>query len=305
MQRAISEAIESAASPQTRAAILERALSRAGLTRPPEQGRELARFVEGALYDAIDERLGSIAASEVIEGLRPLLRFVLTPADRAPELHASPTNEPRPTVPVLDPGRFDDDPARPTRVPTDAPTMAPAPHDERSVDERSGEESSGVHVTPRPRAAQRGSHGAGDHDGHSTQPMPREPGPRLPAASLFVLATLDDVLAAEIEALEAVTVRRVRGLFELLDAAEEARERTTTLLYDCAQPPVHIASLLALGGDLPTALQVAVLGASALDLQAIHGAGDRSAGWLFFERPAPSAFAAMLTAAAHRLASTG
>jgi hypothetical protein len=292
-QRAITEVIESVASTEARVSILIRALGRAGLARVPERGPEVLRFLEGPLLDALVERLGPTIGNEVAEQLRPILRVaahgssVAPPARRTsrPPPAEAPQGEARPTIRVVDPARFDSE--RPTFGP--AEPVIPA-------SERLGPDSSGVHPTPRPRWAD-----AIDVSQTATtrrMDLPRDEA--IPAASLFILASLDDRLVGAVESLAGVAVRRVRGLFELVDASDEARDRVTTLIFDCASPPVHVASLLALAADMPEPMQVAVLGATKLDLAAIHAAPDRTIGWYYLDRLAPEQLRERVAAAARR-----
>lgn len=311
VQRAITEAIESIASTEARVSILVRALGRAGLARVPERGPEVLRFVEGPLVDAIVERLGTGVADQIVEQLRPVLRFVSQrPSSRpAPALDtrrpppaaaARPeaTIEPRPTIRVMDPAAFDrassPDPfGRPT-VPDAASLMAtPVPPP-----------SAPLAVTPAPPSPAFAQSATSDASGARPRPPPT-PTATVPAASLFILASLDDALVDAVEA-RSVALRVVRGLFELVDAAEDARDRTTTLVFDCASPPVHIASLLALAADMPATVQVALLGASPLDLQALASAPERTVGWAYLQRLTPGELAGQIQAAASASrASTG
>ncbi len=79
MLRAITEALESVASSEARVAIVVRALGRAGLAKVPERGPELIRFVDGPLLDAIQELLGAEIAGELVDQLKPVLRFAARP----------------------------------------------------------------------------------------------------------------------------------------------------------------------------------------------------------------------------------
>ena len=275
-QRAITEVIESVASTEARVSILIRALGRAGLARVPERGPEVLRFLEGPLLDALVERLGPTIGNEVAEQLRPILRVAAhgsstappAPATAPPPPHAP--GEARPTLRVMDPAKYD----------SERPTFAPA---EPLAPGRLGPDSSGVHPTPRRRI---------EDELSQTAPTRRMDLPRdetIPPAGLFILASLDDSLIAAVETLDGVPLRRVRGLFELVDASDEARDRPTTLVFDCSSPPVHVASLLALAADMPEPMQVAVLGATKLDLAAIHAAPDRTIGWHFLDRLTPAA----------------
>lgn len=293
-QRAITEVIESVASTEARVSILIRALGRAGLARVPERGPEVLRFLEGPLLDALVERLGPTIGNEVAEQLRPILRVaahgssVAPPARRTsrPPPTELPASEPRPTIRVVDPARFDSE--RPTFTPPEP--VVPA-------SERLGPDSSGVH----PRATD--SRWTESLDVSHTAPTRRMDVQRdevIPPAALFILASLDERLVQALETLPDVTVRRVRGLFELVDASDEARDRVTTLIFDCASPPVHVASLLALAADMPEPMQVAVLGATKLDLAAIHAAPDRTIGWYYLDRLAPEQLRERVAAAARR-----
>ncbi|MFO0715128.1 MAG: hypothetical protein U0353_35145 [Sandaracinus sp.] len=299
IQRAITEAIESVASTEARVSILVRALGRAGIARVPERGPEVMRFLEGPLLDALVERLGASTATEIADHLRPVLRMaarassVAPPTGRAtqrpptavpetvPPGAEEPATEPRPTLRVADPGRFDPDAHdRPTSVPP---------------------EQTGVRRTPAPMPAVGG-------DVSHTAPTRRMETPKddhLPAASVFVLATLDDALAAALESLREVEVRRVRGLFELVDASDDSRERATTLIFDCGAPPVHVASLLALAADMPDVMHVAVLGAAKLDMQALSAAPDRTIGWYYLDRTSPEDLARKVSQAARSARATG
>ena len=84
VQRAMTEAAESVASSEARVAILIRALARAGLSKVPERGPEVLRFLEGAWHQTITEMLGEIVADELLSQLRPLLRFEARPPSMIP-----------------------------------------------------------------------------------------------------------------------------------------------------------------------------------------------------------------------------
>jgi hypothetical protein len=90
-----------------------------------------------------------------------------------------------------------------------------------------------------------------------------------------------------VESLPDVALRQVRGLFELVDASDEARDRATTLIFDGGAPPVHVASLLAVAADMPEPMQVAVLGATKIGLATIHASPERTNHWHFLDRLAP------------------
>ena len=51
----------------------------------------------------------------------------------------------------------------------------------------------------------------------------------------------------------------LEGLFELVDASDDSRERATTLIFDCGAPPVHVASLLALASSAWASLRAVTL----------------------------------------------
>jgi hypothetical protein len=78
----------------------------------------------------------------------------------------------------------------------------------------------------------------------------------------------------------------------------------TTLIFDCASPPVHVASLLALAADMPEPMHVAILGPTKLDLAAIHAAPDRTIGWHYLDRLAPEVLRDRVAAAARKHAGT-
>ncbi len=268
--------------------ILIRALGRAGLARVPERGPEVLRFLEGPLLDALIERLGPVAATEIAEQLRPVLRMaarassVAPPSSGArtsrppPSYQAEPYVEPRPTLRVIDPARFDElgEGERPTLTGIDASGVRPSP------------------TRPARDATPSVSHTA------ATRRMDLQKDELIPAAASFVIASLDDQLVAAVEGLADVRVRRVRGLFELVDASDEARDRTTTLIFDCSSPPVHVASLLALAADMPEPMQVAVVGATKLDLSAIHASPERTIAWHFLDRMTPAELRQKVLAAA-------
>jgi len=295
VQRAITEAIESIASTEARVSILVRALGRAGLPRVPERGPEVLRFVEGPLLDAIVERLGTAAADQIVEHLRPLLRLAARgPASRPPPRAAetarpppgtSPpgAREPRPTMRVTDPAQF----------------AHAATHDPSVFERQTLHDPMQLAVTPVPPASSRAGSATPGSEVSGARPRPRPTVPEtMPPAASYVLASLDDQLIDAVEALEGLSIRTVRGLFELVDAAEDARDRSTTLVFDCAAPPVHIASLLALAADMPVTVRVALLGASQLDRQALASAPERTVGWAFLERPTAGELAQRIQAAA-------
>jgi hypothetical protein len=278
VQRAITEAIESVASTEARVSILIRALSRAGLARVPERGPEAARFLEGPLLDALAERLSQPTADAIVAQLRPLIRLAARPPSTLPPARRTdrpgaqsweePISEARPTLRILDPARFG------VEVSTTSP------------------EDSGVVSTTA-----------------TTRRMEITKDTHLPPASVFILATLDDALVEAAQRLTGtlaeIRLRRVRGLFELVDASDESRAQPTTLVFDCSAPPVHVASLVALAADMPDALRVALLGASKLDLQVLHGSPERTTGWYYLERLEPDELGSRIVAAARALLSTG
>ncbi|MBN8616715.1 MAG: hypothetical protein J0L92_39395 [Deltaproteobacteria bacterium] len=279
VQRAITEAIEAAASTEARVSILIRALGRSGLARVPERGPEVLRFLEGPLLDALIERLGPTVATEIGDQLRPVLRMASRGSNVAPSRTSRPPPsdagvEPRPTLRVIDPARFD-------ALDGETPKLSPI-------------DSSGVRPTPMRPLPER------DHASHTaaTRRMEQHKDEAIPPAAVFVLATLDDALTAAVEQLPNVRVRRVRGLFELVDASDEARDRITTLVFDCSQPPVHVASLLALAADMPEPMQVAVIGATKLDLSAIYASPERTIGWHYLDRMTAAELAAKIAVAA-------
>jgi hypothetical protein len=271
--RAIVEAIEAVASAEARVAILVRALGRAGLQRAPERGPEAKRFAEGPLYDAIAELLGAPVADSVLAQLRP----VLTSASRPPP-SGRPGPRPRSAWPAA-PSERETLPGEDLR---DRPTLDAFPADAASTHDRL--------TLPMPEPTRTRTPSA------STA----RPEHELPAAALYLIASLDDELAIEAERTAGVSVRFIRGLFELVDTTEDLGGRDTGLLFDCASPPVHVASLLALSASMPGSLSIALLGASTLDHHALEAAPERTRRWRFLARPSAAELCAQLAAAATR-----
>ncbi len=95
VEQAVAEAIDAVAAPAVRAEILELALGWARLPAIPERGPDVADFVEGPLFRAIEVTLGEEIALAVCEELEPMGAMVadaevssVRPSVRAPALVA-------------------------------------------------------------------------------------------------------------------------------------------------------------------------------------------------------------------------
>ncbi len=330
--RAITEALESVASSEARVAIVVRALGRAGLAKVPERGPELIRFVDGPLLDAIQELFGAEIAGELVDQLKPVLRFAARPpsirAARPPSIRSLASARTRPPASERHGTTAPPPPRTRTQAPTPTATAKPTP---RSVEglPAQGLPAQGlaaqtverrptipVGELPRderptmPPAERAGAGGSPALAPPRTAEPPQvvvdhEPASasgtrsarRLPAARTFLVATLDDALSTAAEQVVSAHVRIVRGLFELVDALDDLGGEDATLVHDCTSPAVHVASLLALSEDLPERMSVVLLGPSALDLEALATSPERTARWLQVDRLAPHELAASLAIA--------
>ena len=107
LQRFVLEAVEALATPDVTQRIIDDALLRADHTDIPHQPRELSRFVEEHLHNAISESLGEEAAELVRSRLAPMIRRHTDPSEisyvrvrkqSGQDLEAVPSN--RPSQPV-------------------------------------------------------------------------------------------------------------------------------------------------------------------------------------------------------------
>lgn len=120
VERAINEAVGAFAAPKMRAAAVELALRWERLDEVPELGPSVRTFIEGALYRAVEQMLGSPVADAVQAELAPIVEMVADdeisavrtsrPPDGAeseyPELSVSAVeSEPAPVAPEARPSR--------------------------------------------------------------------------------------------------------------------------------------------------------------------------------------------------------
>ena len=99
VERAVVEAIDAVAAPLRRAEVLRLALTWARFDTVPEDGQGVAEFVDGPLFRAAEEVLGTELAVAIRDQLTPLVEMVAY--DEVSEV--------RPSTPGLRPTPLDDD----------------------------------------------------------------------------------------------------------------------------------------------------------------------------------------------------
>ena len=294
VQRAMTEAMESVASSEARVALLIRALARAGLSKVPERGPEVLRFLEGAWHETITDMLGESVADELLSQLRPLLRFAARPPSITPKSASAPPPSGR-VIPMPQSTAFAQEAAVGRR-----PSMTPEAAVARAVSVTPGATQS-VRPTMPAEALGRSSAARASSpeammlyiEESRNHPETLEPGPpesglhAVSNAPHYVLISLDEALADAMESRFEAHFHCVRGLMEILDVADELRERTTIFVFDCIHAPVHIASLIMLTPDLPADAEFVLLGASDAERETLDGAiGRSSSSWRHVDRAA-------------------
>ena len=275
-------------------AIMIRALARAGLSKVPERGPEVLRFLEGAWHQTIADMLGESVADELLSQLRPLLRFAARSPSVTPKSASTPParvfSVPHPT-PFPQEGARVEAPHRRSSMPEASMARAASvtPGATQSVRPTMPAEALGRRATARASSPEAMMLYIEEsrNDPETLEPGPPESGLHsVSNTSHYVLISLDEALADAMEARFDKHAHCARGLMEILDVADELRERATIFVFDCIHAPVHIASLIMLTPDLPPDAEFILLGASDAERETLAGAVHRSSGWRHIERAA-------------------
>jgi hypothetical protein len=290
VQRAMTEAIESVASSEARVAILIRALARAGLTKVPERGPEVLRFLEGAWHEAIGEALGEEIADELLSQLRPLLRFAARPPSVAPRVGSIPPPRRGPSSQGVKATPSQEPQRRPSLTP-EAVTAAVAraisitPSASRSVRPTVPADALAYSRAASPEAMVQAINES-RIDPETLEPGPPESGTHTVLPGHYVLISRDEALSDAMEARFPGRFHCARGLMEILDISDELRGQGAWFVFDCIHAPVHIASLIMLTPDLPMDAEFVVLGASDMERETLATAVDRAVHWKHMARAA-------------------
>jgi hypothetical protein len=292
ISQAVHEALSTLVSPAICDQLIRRSLRSFGLVDVPEQGSEVAEWLEQALRPAVEDAVGADAAELLVSQLAPMAAYAalskpkiarvgtptpsrgntaLIPARDDSDLPpATPfkSRTPRSTnlgIPTFEHPNTDREPTRPFRVFEEAPRTGIFEGTERITlisepDNANELLRMSVQTLPPPSGFE-----ASQPSGRDTGPIQR-PSPARPSA--FV--TLPVVLAAtvsdeRVRSLEhyldgTAAVAQITDLSGLLDALASPIRSERLLLIDCVQPSVHVKTVAAIRQDLPQGTTVVVWG---------------------------------------------
>jgi hypothetical protein len=237
VSRAVREALGTLVSPQLSEQIVARSLAVSGLAQVPEGGAELAPFCH-ALRSEIEVTVGGDAAELVSSQLSPIVAYagaqLAAAAARAPATAQFPSE-------------------RPTGV---MPAQAAAKLRREALARTARTKLSAEEAAQLARIA--------DQQGHTARPQADESNPLIGSMPRVLAASAEPRSLADLERYLARTARVVEiiDLVALLDALDEPNLHTPIVLIDCRRPTVNVASVAAIGEDLPPGTAIVLWGAS-------------------------------------------